>query len=197
MKRRVINVACMLVTFASGVLIDLPLRQPQSEPEINKVPLPRVETISLPPPIDPIATTPFSAPKPQFILDYDHEKFSPWAVFLIMGPTPKAFAEVDSIESGLLGANGGYLSVNTLTKDDKYDFAEATFALVTERRFFFATAKTSSGFKYRFDGEFLRTDFESVAGKQKAVLRGTLTKMKNGRTVAQHTFSFRMEHLGC
>lgn len=198
MKRRVLNVGLMLVTFALGVAIDWPLRQPKSEPQINKVPLPKVEIISLPSPIDPVTTTPVNTQKPNLILDYDPEKFSPWAVFLTMGPIPKAFAEVDSIESGLVGANCGYLHVNTLTKDGEYDVAEATFALVTERRLFFATSKTrNSGVEYRFDGEFLRTDFESVAGKKRAVLRGTLTKMKDGRTVAQHTFSFRMEHLGC
>ena len=196
MKRVALNAVLMLVTFALGVVIDLPLRQPKSEPQINKVPLPRVETVSLPPPVEP--KPPVSTPDPHFILDYDPEKFSPWAVFLIMGSTPKAFAEVDSIESGLVGTNSGYLQLNTLTKDGEYDGASATFALVTEQRMFFVTSKTRyTEVEYRFDGEFLTTDFDSLAGKKKAVLRGTLTKMKNGRTIAQHTFSFRTEHLGC
>lgn len=202
MRRIVLNAGCMLVTFALGVLTDLPLRQLPSESDINKVPLPKVETISLPPPVAPITTTPFDTPKAHFILDYNPKKFSPWALFSIIGPTPNAFAEVDSIELALVdghpGSNQGYINLNIVTKNNEYDCAEATFALVTERRLFFATAKNSeSDFEYRFDGEFLKTDFSSGKTENKPVLRGTLTKMKNGRTVAQHTFTFRMEHLGC
>jgi hypothetical protein len=36
-----------------------------------------------------------------------------------------------------------------------------------------------------------------VAGKHKAVLRGTFTKVKAGKKIAQRTVSFRMEHMGC
>lgn len=86
----------------------------------------------------------------------------------------------------------------TRTGEDQFDSAPARFGLVTERQLFFASDRLrETDFEYRFDGEFLRTDFDAVAGKNKAVLRGTLTKMKNGRTVAQHVFTFRMEYLGC
>ena len=117
-----------------------------------------------------------------------------------MGPKPKEFADIDTIEAMLspeVEEYPGHISVSTLNGDE-YDSAAANFALVTEQRFFFATEKLDKGdFEYRFDGEFLRKDFDAVAGKNKAVLRGTLTKMKNGRAVAQHEFTFRMEYMGC
>ena len=82
--------------------------------------------------------------------------------------------------------------------EENYDEAPATFAFVTERRVFFVTSPLATKhFEYRFDGEFVRKDFDNVAGTNKAVLRGTLTKTRNGRTVAQHEFTFRMEFEGC
>ena len=204
MKRLVLHVALLLVTFAFGVALDRLLWEPHVEP------LPNLEVVKLPPsepqtvPVAPVAPpAPAATPIPNLIRDYDSEKFSRWGVFYIMGAKTKAFADFDTIEVGLSGDGDdypGYISV--VTRSDRneygYDVASATFALVTERRLLFATAKTrETEFTYTFDGEFLRNDFASLGGKNKAVLRGTLTKMKNGRSVAQKIFSFRMEHLGC
>jgi hypothetical protein len=195
----------MSVTFAFGIGIHRLIWQRQ----VNKTPSPKAETISfvLPEPYGLVPTTvpavapaPVATPTPNFIRDYDSEKFALYAVFYPMGPTPEAFADVESIE---VAPNGdgeddpGYITVNTRLYD-KYYNAEATFALVTERRLFFVTSKARDmDFEYRFDGEFLRTDFDAMAGKNKAVLRGTLTRTRNGRKIAEHTFNFRVGHLGC
>lgn len=204
MKRLVLHVALMLVTFAFGVGLDRLLWEPRVEP------LPNLEVVKLPPSEPqrvPVATVappaPAATPIPNLIRDYDSNKFSRWGVFYIMGTKTKAFADFDTIEVALSGDGDdypGYISVTTRSNTNGYgyDVASATFALVTEQRLFFATEKIrETEFTYTFDGEFLRKDFASLGGKNKAVLRGTLTKMKNGRSVAQKTFSFRMEHLGC
>jgi hypothetical protein len=86
----------------------------------------------------------------------------------------------------------------TNKQNESWNQYNANFALVTERKLFFVTSKgTESEFEYRFDGEFVKTDFEEFADKNIEVLRGTLTKTKDGRKIAEHTVSFRMEHLGC
>jgi len=150
----------------------------------------------------PAATPPPAAtlPTPHLILDYDSKQLSVWAVFYIMGPQSKEFADIDSIEAELIPESQGYpgrILVSTHIGDD-YDSANALFGLVTEQRMFFATDKLAKGdFAYRFDGKFVRIDFDIVAGKEKAVLRGTLTKMKNGRTIAEQEFTFRMVYMGC
>ena len=72
------------------------------------------------------------------------------------------------------------------------------FALITNRRLVFATSKSSdTGIEYRFEGDFLRTDFEFVDGKKIAVLRGVLTRSKDGRALVERTVSLRFEYMGC
>lgn len=203
MKRLIFYVGMMLVTFALGIAVHGLFWQPR----INFDPPPRAQAVSLAPvelrkePIAPISLVTAATPEPILVLDYDREKFSPWGVFYIMGNKPKAFANFHSLEVGLnahVEAGEGYISVNTLRPDANWDSARANFALVTERRLFFVTSPTrNSEVEYRFDGQFLRTNFDAVKGKKIAVLRGTLTKTKNGRKIAEHTSSFRMEHLGC
>jgi hypothetical protein len=138
-------------------------------------------------------------PKPIFVLDYDRRMFWPWAFFHAYGPMPKTF-EIDSIEIGLNGAaedDQGYIAVYKM-HDYTYKSASAVFALVTKQRLMFVTERMPhSEFAYRFDGEFLHTDFEKLGGTNTVVLRGTLTKMKNGQTIAKRTVSFTAEHLGC
>ena len=200
MKRLILYVATMLVTFALGFGIHSFISQRQVDP-----PAP-VETISidtlpfqvpLAPPL-PAATA--DTPEPILVLDYDPEEFVPWAVFRVMGRKPKEFSDIDSIEVALyrnLDKQGGYISLFTC-EPGNCKSARGTFALLTRQRLFLATAQmANTDFEYWFDGRFLRTDFEAVEGKGVAVLRGTLTKTKHGRKIAEHTFTFRMEALGC
>jgi hypothetical protein len=203
MRRFVLWIAAILITFAIGVGADRLWWHFLAAPPQPAEPAP--VTSNCGPPIRdivyvPAPPAPPPPPKPTFVLDYDRNSFSMSAVFYIMGAKPAEFADIDSFEV-MLGAMNEYdptaISVYRRLGDD-YDSAHATFGLVTARRLFFATDKMEKGdFEYRFEGEFLRKDFEAVEGKNKPVLRGTLTKMKNGRTVAQQEFTFRMEYMGC
>jgi hypothetical protein len=189
MKRLILHVALMLVTFTFGVALDRLLWEPHVET------LPALKLIEFPPapPAPPATST-------EIILDYDVEEFNPFGAYEIMGSKPKSFAKFQGIELAVSGNQDypGYVSVYNVESYKEHDGAAATFALVTEERVFFVTGKTAlSDIEYRFDGKFLRTDFDSVAGEYKPVLRGTLTKTRNGRKLAEHTFNFRMYHLGC
>ena len=205
MKRVILRVVVMLLTFALGVAVEwLILRRPlnKTEPPCKvEVVSPEavVERLASLTPVAPLEPVPAATPKPHFILDYDPETFNPYGMYYIMGPKPKEFANFDSFELVLIGGDNdpGYISVFT-SGDYSSDSASAVFALATERRLIFATSPSNnSRVEYRFEGEFLRTDFNSVAGKNKAVLRGTLTKSKNGRTLAESTVTLRMEQHGC
>ena len=61
------------------------------------------------------------------------------------------------------------------------------------------TTSTSEeeGFDYTFDGEFLRGGVISDAASRKAVLKGKLAKLKQGRKVSECQVKFRVEYLGC
>lgn len=201
MRRLVLWIAAILITFAIGIGADRlwwHFLAAAPQPAVKIEPL----AINCGPPIRDIMYVPGPAPppKPNLILDYDVEKFQLSAAFYPIGAKPQEFADFDSI-GVMLGGIDAYDATEFsvyMKEGEKYDSANANFGLVTGRRLFFATDKLDEGdFEYRFDGEFLRMDFEAVAEKNKPVLRGTLTKMRNGRTVAQHEFTFRMEWMGC
>lgn len=205
MRRFILWIAAILITFAIGVGADrlwwhfftAPPAPTKVEPAATaEIAFPQREVVYLPPAPPP----PPSPPKRSLILDYDSKKLSVWAIFYIMGSQSKEFADIDSIEAELNPESEdspGSIAVYTHTRD-QYETAYAIFGLVTDQRLFFATEKLGKGdVSYRFEGKFVRTDFDVVAGKDKAVLRGTLTKMKNGRTIAAQEFTFRMEYMGC
>lgn len=204
MRRFILWIAAILITFAIGVGADrlwwhffaVSPVQAKVEPVAIDIPQPQSEVVFVPAPPPP-APRP---PKPNLILDYDSERFSLWSVFYVMGPTPKEFSDFNSMEVMLTPESRDDRGAIFYVKENvgDYDRIPATFALVTEQRLFFTTSgRRDAEIEYRFEGEFLRHDFDSVAGKNKAVLRGTLTKMQNGRTIAQREFNFRMEFMGC
>ena len=205
MKRVILRVVAMLLTFALGVAVSwLILRR-----AVKDTPPPcKVEVVSTEDlvqrlasvaPVAPVLSVPAATPKPHYILDYDPETFNPYGVYYLIEPKPKEFAKFESIELGLFGdyTEPGYIRIYTQGINGS-DEASAVFALVTKERLVFATSRTlESGVEYRFEGQFLRTKFQSVAGKNTAVLRGVLTRSKAGRKLAESTVSFRFDHLGC
>ncbi len=208
MKRIVLRVVVLLLTFVVGVAAyGLILRRAVNDTRMPckfEVVSPdalvsRIETIASIRPLPPVAPLPAPTPKPYYILDYDPETFNPYGIYHMLGPKPKEFEKFKWIELGIFGdyTEPGY--IRTFTQGIAYpDEADAVFGLVTKDRLVFATSKTGeSGVEYRFEGEFLRTNFDSVAGTNTPVLRGVLTRMKDGRTLAKATVSFRFEHLGC
>jgi hypothetical protein len=204
-KRFILYIAAPLLTFLLGEGIDRVIwqRPMKDVPAVSVAPAtPNLEPHQEVIPVVAAAAAPEPAatPAPVLILDFPREKFMPYAAYFIMGRTPKEFADFNSLELGMPhdgDVSDAYIRVYE-TANDVWESYDASFALVTEQKLFFVTSKGSnSEFEYRFDGEFVRTDFEVVAGKNKAVLRGTLTKTKDGRRVAEHVVSFRMEHIGC
>lgn len=202
MKRLILRVIVMLLTFAFGFAID----QIISSLAVPSPPPNPTQTVLIAPPSPhvPVASKPAQTPDPILILDYDEGKIDRWGYYYILGSTPKEFADFDSIAIGLtgpmegdIGNSRGFISVET-SSGETDDVAHANVVFATERRLFFATSPAKrSGVEYWFDGAFLRNDFEAVVGQNKAVLRGTLTKVKDGKKIAQRTLSFRMEHMGC
>jgi len=202
MKRMILRVGVMLLTFVSGFVIAQiisSLTVPVPPPN------PTQAVLIAPPPPPHVALAPKleQTADPILMLDYDEEKIDRWGYFYILGSTPKEFADFDSIAIGLTSpmhgdiGSRGFISVETRSGETR-DLAHANLVYATERRLFFATSPAErSGIEYWFDGEFLRNDFDAVAGKHKAVLRGTFTKVKDGKKLAQRTVSFRMEHMGC
>src|SRR6185436_18772108 len=118
----------------------------------------------------------------------------------IMGPAPEGFRDFECIALGLSGMHDDEDSDYIVVYGDNGtdEWTPANFALVTERYLYFTTEPSKEqGFQYRFEGEFLVKDFRPVEGKNRAVVRGTLTKSKNGRTLAEQTVTFRMQYMGC
>lgn len=192
MRRAVLWIIVIMTTFMIGVGIDRAVEH--------------FLTSQMPTPAEPVAmvqtmvsATPAAPekPRPTIILDFNRDQFWPWADFRVIGSLPKTF-EIDSIQVGIngLGTHPGFINVNST--QDSHQAASAVFALVTEHRLFFITERMpNSEFEYRFDGEFLRTDIERQMATYRTVLSGTLTKTKNGQTIAECKVSFRAERLGC
>ena len=201
MKRILLHVSLMLVTFFVGLTADWLVTRPRVDhaPELTKTMAAPITAINLPvfPPV------PINKPTPHLIFDYDQEKYYLGGDFLLLGRPPKEFAEIKSFALWSTG-NGAQSSgdLELLVHSDNpsgsmYDVEHAVFVLVTQRRLFFATSEGKNGFAYRFDGEFLRTNMVAVSDENIPVLRGTLTKMKNGRRVAERVMKFGLHVHGC
>ena len=203
MKSVLLYLVAPLITFTLGVATNRLLTKP---PVVQTPPQPIVERLTdIPAPVaQSYAPAPQAqseaAPIPTFILDYPKNPVGISGTFYIMGKKPKEFADFNFIEVYIPGDR----DVNTASISVLGEFNEvwnsfnASFTLVTEQKLFFVTSKgTESDFEYRFEGEFVRTDFEKVANKNVEVLRGTLTKTKDGRKIAERKFSFHLEQHGC
>jgi len=113
---------------------------------------------------------------------------------------PKDFREFDTFEVSVDASDGeprGSIRIYTLIDKEPF-FQDAVFSLITEDRLLFVTAPQAfEDFAFRFDGKFIRGNPAAWFDEQKAVVRGTLTKTKNGQKVAERVVSFRVEYLGC
>ena len=200
MRRVILRIVVLLITFALGTGADSLRRYVfTKEAPVAKLEAP---SFQVPAPLFP-PTVPFpepAPPAPNLVLDYNHERIDHYGALYIMGPAPEGFRDFECIALGLSGA---YVDedpdyINVFGDKKTGDWTPANFALVTERYLYFTTeASKEQGFQYRFEGEFLVKNFAAVAGKNKSVVRGTLTKSRNGRTLAERTITFRMEYMGC
>ena len=195
MKRIALQLLVGMLTFSSGIAIQRILfteKRLEPTPQVEKVET--VKYIEVPVP----ASIP--SPTPNLILDFN-SKFEPYGYYTIIGKKPKRFRDFDSVSLEVYvddeGVGSGGIYVTTAVEHENNDGQSAVFGLVTQQRLFFVTAPFESGFEYRFDGEFLRGNVVADAGPRKAVLRGTLTKTKNGKKIAECVVEFRVEHMGC
>jgi len=200
MRRVILWIVAILITFGIGMGADSLSRYLFT----NETPATNLKAAPLEAAAPVVApTVPFpepAAPAPNLILDYDQEKIDHYGALYIMGPAPKGFRNFECIALGLSGAHAHEDSdyIGVYGDQSTGDWTPANFALVTERYLYFTTEPSKEhGFQYRFEGEFLVKDFTTVEGKHKAAVRGTLTKSKNGHTIAEQTVTFKMEYMGC
>jgi len=192
MRRVILWIVALLITFAIGTGADSLRRYLFTKETPVAAPL-EVTAFD----IEKIPPIPELPPAANLIFDYNREKVDHYGALHILGPAPEGFRDFDYIELALPGIHesSGYITVYS---ENYNQWATADFALITERYLNFTTEPSKDkGFEYRFEGEFLVNNFASVEGKNKAAVRGTLTKIKDGRTLAERTITFRVEHMGC
>ena len=210
MKQMILRVVVMLLTFALGVVVYGLILQRAA----NKASAPLCVQAVSPAPLEPAKASvapvvpaavvappvPVATPKPHFILDYDPDTFYPYGMYYLMDPKPKDFENFEGFEmeqNGIADDVPAYI-LAIKRYPDGTGSTSAIFGLITKRRLVFATEKSSdTGVEYRFEGDFLRTDFDAVTNKDTAVLRGVLTRSKDGRTLVEHTVRFRFVYMGC
>src|ERR1700754_3260201 len=100
MRRFILWIAAILITFAIGVGADLLwwhfFRAAPPAPVVEPVTLSYfdLQREGIPAYVPPVPEAP-PPPKPNLILDYDPLKFSVWSTFYVMGSKPKEFADFD------------------------------------------------------------------------------------------------------
>ena len=205
MKRVIIHLIIALVTFFIGVTVTLVLTESRlSAPDTNPQEV-KPLTQNVP---EASAVVNSASPAPEFILDYDPEEFNPRGTYFMLGRKSKDLREFDCFELVVEERDGRASGDATLytkyfgkNKDYHITTGNGDYTitgLVTKKRLaFVATPKSEEDFEFRFDGHFLRGGMVSDAGRNKAVLRGRLTKLKDGVKVVEREVKFRVEYLGC
>ena len=205
MKRLVIYLAIASATFLIGVTVTLVTSE--SRPSAPDMDLQVFEP--LPQHVSERSAAVYSAsPPPAFVLDYDPDEFNPRGTYFVLGRKPKDLREFDCFELVVEGRDGKASGDATLYtkyfgKNADYHITTGSGDYVlsgslTKKRLAFAARPISEDdFEFRFDGHFLRGDSVSDARRNEAVLKGRLTKLKNGVKVAEREVKFRVEYLGC
>jgi hypothetical protein len=194
MRQLMVHVVLMVITFGLGLGVDwlIPKRKVDNVRPVERVEVAAptlVETLPAPP------VLPAATPTPYLVFDYDPSSFTPDGVYLINGPTPHEFREFNAFDLSRHEQSSGYVGIQTYS-DNVYGGQPASFALVTDRRLLFVTSQDKNGIEYRFDGEFVANP-KSHIDTNVTVLRGMLTKSRNGRRIAERQLNFRLEFLGC
>jgi hypothetical protein len=199
MKRLILQLAVATLAFGFGLVVDrVSISSTGGNEPTLQPPLPAAEKLVAP---TPVIVTPTPSPTPHTVFDFDQRKFDPDGAYFIAGNRPKDFDEFSHltispfVQDGQLRGDVWLLTETHSTNET----IPAAFALVTQRRVVFVSRQSNDGFEYRFDGEFLYKNLYAVANKENTpVLRGTLTKIKNGQKVAEAVVSFWLEQFhGC
>lgn len=199
MKRFILRLTVAVLAFGFGIAIDRVLisrgQKPRTVWKLEPV-------ISTSVPVCPATTPgPLTARRLEqnLIFHYNPAKFDPAGTYFPVGRLPKEFAEfdlfeLDADESGAEVFGSGLVQTRI---NDTYESQTVNFLLITEQRLFFVAAPLSeTEFEYRFDGEFLGNP-RRLVNTGKAAVRGTLTKIKDGRKIATRVVSFQVESHEC
>lgn len=205
MKRPLLRLLIALVTFFVGVAVKSALTG--SRPHAPAAGVLRVEPPAPRVPTPPADFDPAPA-APEFVLDYDPEEFNPRGDYFILGRKPKEFRQFDCFELVVEERDGRASGVATLltkyfgkSKDYYILAGNGVYSIrgfvTKERLYFVAAPESGEDFEFRFDGRFLRGGTVSRARGNEPVLKGTLTKLKDGLKVAEREVRFRVEYIGC
>jgi hypothetical protein len=195
MKRLILRLMLAILAFNCGLLAHRKFGSPKPvEVQSSQVCVPdrvEVRTVFVPPPAPP-------PPSPHGVFDFDVREFDPMGYFHVVGKKPKGLEQLNNFYLSWAYDN---LAVTETVRADFYDNKKysAAFVSVTRRRVVFVTKPESvDTFAYRFDGEFLHTNLVPFVNSSKPVLRGTLSKWKGNKKIAEGVVSFRLEqHIGC
>ena len=198
MKRTIVRLLVALIAFTAGLTLSriIGLFNPGETPRVGEVkPVAEVQ-LALPPPPPPVPI-PFEAEKQTQILDYDVKRFSPEGTYEISGKLPKGFENFSYI--AIYPEESLAVSVGLLKSAEDYEYTDqdAVFALVTQKRLVLVTPRFEDGFEYRFDGQFLRNKILLDYPEGTVVLQGTLTKSRDGKTVAEANVKLHMVWDAC
>jgi hypothetical protein len=194
MKRFLLHVTISILAFCFGLGVNRILT---TESRANIAPLQaepqHLKSIIIETPAVPAASV--AAPPVHVIADYDVNKFYPEADYSFTGRKPKDFDEFSYLSLGrFVDVNGnptGQIQLGTFSNDN-YESHEAILGLITEKRLFFVTAQSSKEqFQYWFDGVFV------IEKSGTYLIKGKLTKTKNGCKVAEHAVTLRAEEHAC
>ena len=196
MKRLILRLTVAIMAFSFGFaihhLLDSPKQKPRTVWKLDPV-------VACPAATPAPLPSPSPTPTQYLIFDYNVKKFDPRGTYFPVSPLSKEFAGFDLFEISSDEYQGEiWGSALVQTRDnDEYDFQNANFLLITEKRIIFYSApRFDAQFEYRFDGEFLGNPGR-LADTGKPAVRGTLTKMKHGLKVAERVISFDVKYLGC
>ena len=194
MKRLILHLIVAMVTFSIGAATKLLLTAKHQN------------FVSGPSAIEPSAVnagelraqSSTAASPPDLVCDYDPGEFNPRGDYYILGRKPKHFREFDCLELAVdQDRASGAIVVQTYS-NLIYNAQYAVYGSVTKTSLTFVAIPLSDlDCEYRFDGEFLRGGVLSDAGRNVAVLKGNLTKSKQGVKIAECEVRFRVEYLGC
>ena len=205
MKRLMIHLVVALTAFFIGVSVQSVLPEgrpspPDAEPREVKAPARNVPEVSA-------SVNPAPA-APEFVLDYDPGEFNPRGTYHILGRQPQDLREFESFEVVVEASEGKAVGKVTLYtryfgQNEDYPVIKGngdytvTGSLTERRLAFVATPESEEDFEFRFDGHFLRGGQVSDARMNTAVIKGRLTKLKDGVKVAEREVKLRVEYLGC
>jgi hypothetical protein len=193
MKRLIIYLAVAVATFSIGAATRLRLN-------LNHIfaSRPSVASSPVPGPSEVAAQSVESKSLLELTCDYDPKEFNPRGVYYILGRKPKHFREFDCFELAVDHETArGVAVLETYSNRTGNSHYILSGSLTRQHLNIVAFATSDQNFDYRFDGHFLRSGVLSDAGRNEAVLRGTLVKSKQGVKIAECEVMFRIEYLGC